>query len=78
MSRKQTSLISQNRSVMLRATDLRGILRIGRRASRTACDAERRTIIEAASRRSAARWLKMQRLGHRLLEQAHPTGAYPA
>ncbi len=48
LSRKQTSLTSltsQNRSVMLRATDLRRILRIGRRASRTACDAERRTIV---------------------------------
>ncbi|RMQ27147.1 hypothetical protein ALQ08_104369 [Pseudomonas syringae pv. delphinii] len=47
-------MTSQNHSVMLRATDLRRTLRIGRRASRTACYAERRTIIEAASRRSAA------------------------
>ncbi|WP_221034759.1 hypothetical protein, partial [Pseudomonas syringae] len=49
LSRKQTSLTSQNRSVMLRATDLRRTLKIGRRASRTACDAERRTIIENAA-----------------------------
>ncbi|RMR10898.1 hypothetical protein ALP92_103791 [Pseudomonas syringae pv. primulae] len=53
MSRKQTPLTSQNRSVMLRATDLRRILRIGRRASRTACDAERRTIVVSLPQRTA-------------------------
>ncbi|MCF5245497.1 DUF1534 domain-containing protein [Pseudomonas syringae] len=32
--------------VTLRVTSLRRRLKIGRRASRTACDAERRTIVE--------------------------------
>ncbi|MCF5490752.1 DUF1534 domain-containing protein [Pseudomonas syringae] len=32
--------------VTLRVTDLRRTFRIGRRASRTACDAEHRTIVE--------------------------------
>ncbi|RMU42662.1 hypothetical protein ALP30_104174 [Pseudomonas syringae pv. primulae] len=45
MSRKHIQLTSQNRCVMLRVTNLRSTLKIGRRASRTAC-AERRTIVE--------------------------------
>ncbi|EEB59877.1 hypothetical protein PSPTOT1_0279 [Pseudomonas syringae pv. tomato T1] len=41
------ALTSQNRCVTLHVTDLRRTFKIGRRASRTACDAERRTIVDA-------------------------------
>ncbi|RMU11175.1 hypothetical protein ALP36_102989 [Pseudomonas syringae pv. coriandricola] len=50
MGRKQTSLTSQNRCVTHHVTDLRRTLKIRRRASRTACDAERRTIVEITMR----------------------------
>ncbi|QHF00320.1 DUF1534 domain-containing protein [Pseudomonas syringae pv. maculicola str. ES4326] len=46
MSRKQTALTSQNRRATQSATHLHSTLKIGRRASRTACDAERRTIVD--------------------------------
>ncbi|NVL36062.1 DUF1534 domain-containing protein [Pseudomonas syringae pv. actinidiae] len=40
--------------VTLRVTSLRRRLKIGRRASRTACDAERRTIVEKRFRLAMA------------------------
>ncbi|AYL16637.1 DUF1534 domain-containing protein [Pseudomonas syringae pv. actinidiae] len=42
-------MTSQNRCVTLCITGLRRTLKIGRRASRTACDAERRTIVDNQS-----------------------------
>ncbi|QHF00252.1 DUF1534 domain-containing protein [Pseudomonas syringae pv. maculicola str. ES4326] len=49
MSQKQPSLTSQNRCVTRNAPDLHRTPKIGRRASRTACDAERRTIVDNQS-----------------------------
>ncbi|QHE96695.1 DUF1534 domain-containing protein [Pseudomonas syringae pv. maculicola str. ES4326] len=54
MNRKHIQLTSKNRCVTLYVTDWRRTLRIGRRASRTACDAERRTIVEPGASSTAS------------------------